>query len=133
MESQYSEFNIEQTLLTLEDMSDAIAQLLEWNENVKSTDDYNCSPQGMQLLAANCMLITAIGEGINRCNRFLPDFLSSNFPEIPWRSIIGMRNHIAHGYFELDADIVFSAIKNNVPDLNKSITKAIDLLKRTGD
>lgn len=31
MESQYSEFNIEQTLLTLEDMSDAISKV-----NIKS-------------------------------------------------------------------------------------------------
>lgn len=80
MESQYSKLNIEQSLLTLEDISDAIEQLIDWNKYVESTDDYNCSSNGMQLLAANCMLITAIGEGINRCNRFLPDFLSSNFP-----------------------------------------------------
>lgn len=33
-----------------------------------------------------------------------------NSPNIHWRSIIGMRNHIAHGYFELDADIVFEAV-----------------------
>lgn len=111
MASQYSEFNIEQTVLTLEDISDAIKQLLEWNVNIESTDDYRRSRQGVQLLAANCMLITAIGEGINRCNRFLPDFLSTNFPEIPWRSLIGMRNHIAHGYLSLMQTSYFLPLK----------------------
>lgn len=130
MASQYSELNIEQALITLEGMSEAIDQLLTWNEDIESTDDYKSSPQGMQLLAANCMLITALGEGINRCNKIVPDFLSSNFPEIPWRSIVGMRNHIAHGYFELDADIVFSAVKNDMPVLSDAITKAIQLLKK---
>lgn len=71
----------------------------------------------MQLLAANCTLITAIGEGINRINRVIPNFLESNFPEILWHAIVGMRNHIAHGYFELDADIVFEAVKNDIPPL----------------
>ena len=83
----------------------------------------------MQLLAANCTLIIAIGEGVNRIDRILPEFLSSNFPEIPWRAIVGMRNHITHGYFELDADIVFEAIKNDIPPLKLVINKAINLLK----
>lgn len=78
----------------------------------------------MQLLAANCTLITAIGEGINRINRVIPNFLESNFPEIPWHAIVGMRNHIAHGYFELDADIVFEAVKNAIPPLKEIIQKA---------
>lgn len=130
MESQYSENNIAQALLTLEDMTEAISQLVEWNKHVKSTDEYHGTMQGMQLLAANCMLITAIGEGINRCTRLLPDFLSSNFPNIPWRAIIGMRNHICHGYFELDADIVYSAVKSDIPELQDTINRAINLLKQ---
>lgn len=83
----------------------------------------------MQLLAANCTLITAIGEGVNRIDRILPEFLNSNFPEIPWRAIVGMRNHITHGYFELDADIVFEAIKNDIPPLKSVIDNAISILR----
>lgn len=94
-----------------------------------STEDYYGSQSGMQLLAANCTLITAIGEGVNRVNRILPDFLASHFPEVPWRAIIGMRNHIAHGYFELDADIVFEAVKNDIPDLNDVILSVLTILK----
>lgn len=85
----------------------------------------------MQLLAANCTLITAIGEGINRVNRILPNFLQSNFPDIPWYAVVGMRNHIAHGYFELDADIVFEAVKNDIPSLKEIIQKAIQICLKT--
>lgn len=130
MESQYSESNITQALLTLEDMSKAILQLMEWNENISSTDDFTGSMHGMQLLAGNCMLITAIGEGINRCSRLLPNFLTDNFPEIPWRSIVGMRNQICHGYFELDADVVYGAVKHDIYELNDAITRAIELLQQ---
>lgn len=83
----------------------------------------------MQLLAANCTLITAIGEGVNRINRLMPDFLSLHFPDIPWRDIIGMRNRIAHGYFELDADLVYEAIRNDIPELDTTINKAIKLIQ----
>lgn len=82
----------------------------------------------MQLLAANCTLITAIGEGINRINRVMPDFLQSSFPDIPWIDIVGMRNR-AHGYFELDADIVYEAVKNDIPPLYETIMKAKELIR----
>lgn len=128
MESKSSDSIInERILLTLHSISETITNLIEWNKNVDSADAYYSSPGGMQLLAANCTLITAIGEGIKRISRIAPDFLCTNFPDIPWIDIIGMRNRIAHGYFELDADIVLDTIKNGVPPLQSAILKAIDI------
>lgn len=40
-----------------------------------------------------------------------------------------MRNRIAHGYFELDADIVLDAVKNGVPPLREAIIKAVEIAK----
>ena len=130
MQSPYSDSDCSRALLTLENVSDTIEQLIEWNKNVHSTETYYSTQTGMQLLAANCTLITAIGEGINRINRIIPNFLQDNFPDVPWKSIVGMRNHIAHGYFELDADIVYEAVKNDIPPLGNTINKAISLLNR---
>ncbi len=118
----------ENVLLTLNSISDTIGQLIDWNKSVQTAEDYATSSMGMQLLAANCTLITAIGEGINRINRLMPDFLNSKFPDIPWRSIIGMRNRIAHGYFELDAELVLEAIRTGIPPLQKAIMDAIRII-----
>ena len=130
MESKFSENpNKERVLLTLNSISETIENLIDWNKAVNSIEDYYSSPGGMQLLAANCTLITAIGEGINRINRMMPDFLQTSFPKIPWIDIIGMRNRIAHGYFELDADIVLDAVKNDIPPLQHTILTAISIIK----
>lgn len=129
MASHYSDTDRLRAVQTLESIGDTINQLINWNKNVDSTDFYYSSPTGMQLLAANCTLITAIGEGVNRINRVLPNYLQDTFPEIPWKAIIGMRNHIAHGYFELDADIVFEAVTTDIPPLSKIIQEAITQLK----
>ena len=56
-----------------------------------------------------------------------------NSPNIHWRSIVGMRNHITHGYCELDADIVFEAVKNDIPSLVVIIREAIDILSGLND
>ena len=71
---EYSESNRLKTLQTLRSINDTISQLINWNRNIISVDDYYASEQGMQLLTANCTLITAIGEGVNRVLRILPDF-----------------------------------------------------------
>ncbi len=130
MQSPYSDSTIDRILLTLESIEETIINLIEWNRNVKSAEDYYTTQTGMQLLAANCTLITAIGEGINRINRIQPDFLQTNFPNIPWKAIIGMRNHIAHGYFELDAEMVFDAIIYDIPPLHTTIKSAIRLCRQ---
>ena len=124
---QYSDSDILRAIQTLESIEEIITQIIEWSKDIHSTEDYYGSMRGMQLLAANCTLITAIGEGVNRINKVMPDFLNSNFPDIPWRAIVGMRNHIAHGYFELDADVVYEAVKTDIPPLANRIHKAIDL------
>ena len=106
----------------------AIEQLQEWNNSVKSVDDYYLSPEGMQKLAANCMLIEAIGEGIHQINRITGGNLLSERSEIPWEDVIGIRNHIAHGYFDIDAEIVLSVIKIDLLPLLEAIRYFINEL-----
>lgn len=129
MESQFSNSAIKHALNTLISIEETLNQLVEWNQDVQSSDYFACSKLGLQLLAADAMLISAIGEGIHNVNCKLPNFLESEFPEIPWREIVGMRNHIVHGYFDLNAEIVFDAIKNDIPTLIPIIQSAITILK----
>ncbi len=129
MESLYSDSAKRRALQTLFSIDETIRQLIDWNKDIHSTDDFASSQTGMQLLAANAMLISAIGEGVNNVNNKLPDFLNSNFPEIPWREIVGMRNRIVHGYFDLNAEIVLDAIRSGIPQLQEVIKKAILLIK----
>ena len=58
---------------------EAIFQLKDWNKGIHCSDDYYCSPDGMKNLAASCMLIEAIGEGIKQVDKategkLLPQF-----------------------------------------------------------
>lgn len=36
---------------------------------------------------------------------------------IPWRSIKGMRNTVLHGYEDIDLELVWHAVKNDIPEL----------------
>ena len=106
---------------TLRNIRDSISLLQEWNKDLRSADEWTSSSTGMQKLAANCMLIEAIGEAVKKIEKRAGlEFLNQR-PEIPWRDIMSMRNHIAHGYFELDDAYVYSVIKNDLAPLQNAI------------
>lgn len=75
----------------------------------------------MKNLAASCMLIEAIGEGIKQVDKATEGKLLIKRPEIPWKDVIGIRNHIAHGYFDIDGEMVLDVVKNDLDTLLTAI------------
>ena len=112
----------------LHQIREAIANLDLWNESLTSADDFLTSPGGMKTLAADCMLIEAIGEGIKRIDERTNQQLLSARPEIPWKAVKGMRDHIAHGYFDINTNFVWDVVKNDLPALRDAIDYFIEHL-----
>jgi uncharacterized protein with HEPN domain len=127
MEYTYAE-KIKLVSHTLTQLIKACDMIIVWNKSVSQVDDYLTSPEGVQKMAASCMLIESIGEGLKKIDRTLPDFLQNSAPDVPWHEIIGLRNHIAHGYFNLDADIIFDVSLNEIPSLKERLTNIRDSL-----
>lgn len=67
------------------------------------------------------MLVEAIGEGVRQIDRISNGSLLKQRPEIPWADVIGIRNHIAHGYFDIDGDIVYDVVKNDLAALLEAV------------
>lgn len=126
MELEYSE-NVRLAHETLLNIQKAISMLLEWNKDVKSVDEWLTSPSGMQSLAGNAMMIEVIGEEVKKVEKRLgPEFFNQR-PEIPWKDIMGMRNHIAHGYFDINEEYVFSVIQNDLAPLLEAVEYLIQI------
>ena len=51
--------------------------------------------------------------------------LLPQYPEVDWRGAMGIRDIIAHHYFELDAEVVFNVVKNEVPGLLCTVKRMI--------
>jgi uncharacterized protein with HEPN domain len=113
---------------TLSQLVNACEMIITWNDSVNQVNDYLTSPEGMQKMAATCMLIESIGEGFKKIDRTIPDFLQSKAPDVPWRDIKGLRDHIAHGYFNLDADVIFDVAKHEIPSLKETLLSIRDSL-----
>lgn len=42
--------------------------------------------------------------------------------DIPWRNMRGMRNRIAHGYFDIDLEVVWHTVQTALPTLRLQLT-----------
>lgn len=103
--------------MSLRQIEDSILLLQVWNKNLQCVDDFLCSPEGTKNLAASCMLIEAIGEAYKKIDKDTDGTLLPLYPDIPWKAVKGIRDRIAHGYFEIDADIIYETIKEDLPTL----------------
>lgn len=67
------------------------------------------------------MCIIQIGELANR----LSDEVKQNSEYIPWRAIIGMRNLHAHDYENVDLEIVWNTLLEDIPTLKQNLQKLL--------
>ena len=61
--------------------------------------------------------IFLIGEAAAR----LPEEIRNRTPDVPWEEIIGMRNIIAHGYFEVDLEVPWKTVRLDLPPLQQQM------------
>ena len=71
---------------------------------------------------AAIMSLLVIGEVATKILSDYPEFTSYQ-ASIPWGSMRGMRNRLAHGYFEINQDVVWDTLQTAVPTLLEQLSK----------
>jgi len=118
----------------LQQVEDMLNTLVSGIKNVSKLDDLLTSPEGVLQLNGICMCLLVVGEELKKIDQRTNKQLLSQYPNIPWREVMGMRDKIAHHYFEIDVDIVSDIIYSDIPPLIvtiqqiiKDLTKNIDM------
>lgn len=127
MESWYKE----EIVLLLQRVLQTIETIERRNQSIYSVQDYLLTESGMEKLDAACMLIQTIGENIKTINERTTGKLLVQYPEIPWKRVIRMRDYISHHYDGVDEDVVFETIKSNLPPLYKTIKQILSDIDHT--
>lgn len=104
-------------LLFLEDIEAACRKVIEFAAE-SGRDEVFRDAMRFDAILFN---LHVIGEAVKK----LPAELRERHPEIAWREIAGLRDVVAHTYFALDLDILWSAIIDEVPTLLNRIRGVI--------
>ncbi|MCR4418730.1 MAG: DUF86 domain-containing protein [Clostridia bacterium] len=68
-------------------------------------------------------------EIIGEAGRNISEKLRAQWPEIPWTQIIALRNRIVHDYFNLDLDVVWEIVQEDLALLGEQVQTVIKQLK----
>ena len=103
----------------------AIETILERSAVVSDPSELLTSPGGMMRLDAICMNLIALGEAVKGLDKQTHGQLLPRYPEIYWSGVMRMRDKIAHHYFEVDTDVVFRTVQDDVPQMKDVIDRMI--------
>ena len=102
----------------LEHMLDAANKIIEFTRD-ESRDTF----AGNEVLSlATLRLLEVLGEASKGIS---VDFKKKN-PELRWKAIAGTRDRLAHGYFDVDLDIVWTIVADDIPRLASDLEKVVE-------
>ena len=109
--------NPEDDILRVRHMLDFALKAVIFNKRRSRTDlDSND-----MLAMATIHLIEVIGEA----SRTISETFQEKYPEIPWQPIAGTRNRLAHGYIDVDLDIIWTIVKKDLPSLIRQLKRVL--------
>ncbi|CAM8666687.1 COG2361 Uncharacterized conserved protein [Comamonadaceae bacterium] len=106
----------------LNHMRQAIADAQTFTEGMAQADFM----QDRRTQQAVVMSLIVLGEAATKVMDQFPEFAASH-SDIPWRNMRGMRNRIAHGYFDINLEVVWDTVKSALPALKSQL----DVLRAT--
>ena len=119
-------FDYEIVMSSLEKICKAIDTIIERTSAVDNLEDLLHSQNGMMVIDAVCMNLIALGEAVKGLDKQTHGELLPNYPEIYWSGVMRMRDKIAHHYFDIDTDVVFRTVQEDIPQMKTVIAKIIE-------
>lgn len=111
---------------SLRKIGKAIDTIMERASAVSNPDELLSSPDGMMRLDAICMNLIALGEAVKGLDKQTHGELLPQYPEIYWSGVMRMRDKIAHHHFDIDTDVVFQTVWEDVPRMKAAIDRMIN-------
>jgi len=121
-------------------LADRLKTLLEALEriprrfaDITTPADFYASEAGIDRMDAICMILIAAGEELRSIDRVTQGKLLSRYPGIQWRGVIGVRDVLAHAYFQVNAEQLFDICRSDIPALISTVRTMVEDIERDLD
>jgi uncharacterized protein with HEPN domain len=107
--------SLENSLRDILDCMDAIEQFTVGIE-------FEAFSKNLEKVFAVSRAFEIIGEAVKQ----VPQMIRNQYPDIPWRDMAGMRDKLIHDYFNADVEIIWQAVKEDIPYLKSLIMNVLE-------
>ncbi len=104
-------------LVRLQHMLDAARESLSFAKDKNRNDLYSDRMLALSIIKS----IEIVGEAASTVTKEFRE----KYNEIPWASIVAMRNRLIHVYFDIDLDRVWDTVTDDLPPLITALEKVI--------
>ncbi|MBD3618700.1 MAG: DUF86 domain-containing protein [Chromatiales bacterium] len=101
-------------------MQQAVERIQRYLENMDHAD-FLSNEEKQDAVIRN---LEVIGEAAGNIQRHFPSF-SVQHPDFPLKAAYGMRNALAHGYFTIDLDVVWTTVGRDLPQLALQVEEVL--------
>ena len=101
----------------IRDILDSIAEIQQFTKGM-DFETFRVDEKSIRAVEMNFIII---GESANH----IPEEVEEKHPEIPWNLMRAMRNRIVHAYFEVDEQLLWDSLQNDLAPLAKQLEKII--------
>jgi len=101
--------------------------------SISAPADFLASDAGIDRMDAICMILIATGEQLKAIDRKTGGKLLPRYPSVPWSAVMGVRDVLPHGYFEVNTEQLFGICKADIPVLIATIRQMICDLRQQGE
>ena len=91
--------------------------------DISQPSDFLANEAGLDRMDAVCMILIAAGEEFKNIDKQTEGKLFARYPQVQWRGAIGLRDVLAHGYFDVDTEQLYTICKERIPVLIETIRK----------
>ena len=92
---------------------------------ISEPSDFTADEAGLDRMDGICMILIAAGEEFKNIDKDTGGKLFPRYPQGQWRGAMGLRDVLAHGYFDVDTEQLFTICKERVPVRIEGMQKMI--------
>ena len=107
----------------LDQIDEAIRRIERRFLGIREADDFVRDDDGLDRLDAIAMMLLAIGENVKRLDKITEGTLLAGYPAIDCPGVKGIRDILAHDYFNIDAEEVYSIGIKDLQPLKDALRK----------
>jgi len=109
----------------LRQVEESLNRIQRRSANIRSPDDFTSSEHNFDKLDAIAMLLIAVGESFKKIDLETDGQWFIKYPEIDWHGVIGLRNVLAHDYFDIDPEEIYKICRRDVPQLLNTVRRML--------